>query len=156
LEFAIELLLDKGCSLELIFKKINDKIEILINNKRNPIRRTSADNNNDSINGKKFIVITMRPERASFLAGYLQEEAVICWENVLPSGRYGAVRPTYIFAAQKFSEPTNTLKQSRTLPIGISLAENPAPHYPRRVGKTSDGRNRETPEILEHANFTVY
>jgi len=28
---------------------------------------------------------------------------------------------------------------------------NPAPHYPRRMGKISDGRNRETLEILEHA-----
>jgi len=36
LEFAIELLLDNGYPLELIFEKINDKIKTLINNKRNP------------------------------------------------------------------------------------------------------------------------
>jgi len=57
LEFAIELLLNNGYLFELIFEKINDRIKTLINNKRNPIRRISADNNNDSINGKKFIVL---------------------------------------------------------------------------------------------------
>jgi len=52
---AIELQLDNGYSLELIFEKINDRIKILIN-KKNPTFKASVDNNNDSINNKKCIL----------------------------------------------------------------------------------------------------
>jgi len=39
--------------------------------------------------------------------------------------------------------------------MGISLAEIPALQYLHRVGKTSNEQNREAPEILEHAIFTL-
>jgi len=80
LEFAIELLLDNGYPLELIFKKINDRIKTLIYIKRDPTHRTSADNNNDSINNKKFIVllyinkitesISSTIDKTKFITGY--------------------------------------------------------------------------------------
>jgi len=52
-------------------------------------------------------------------------------------------------------ETMNVPEKSRMPPIGISLAETPASQYPHRVGKTSNERNREAPENLEHMMFTV-
>jgi len=82
--------------------------------------------------------VTMHPERASFLN---QKLTVLC--------------ARYIAIIRKLTETTNAPEQSRTPPIGISFGEAPASHYPRRVGKTSDGQNRGTPEIFEHAIFTI-
>jgi len=56
LEFVIDLLLDNGYSLELIFEKMNVKIKTLINNKRNPSIRSSKENYDNSNNNKKFVV----------------------------------------------------------------------------------------------------
>jgi len=90
----------------------------------------------------------VHPKRASFLIG-----KHLLLEDVLPPGRNSAVRPIYIFAAQKFEKTANAHEQTRTPLIGILLAETP--NYLRRVGKMNDGRNRETPEILESTIFSV-
>jgi len=94
-----------------------------------------------------ILVVTMHPERASFLAGHLLGE----------HPAFGTLRgdASDIFVARKFNETTNALEQLRTPSIGGSLVEIPALHYPHRVEKTSYGRNWETPEILEHTIFTV-
>jgi len=63
----------------------------------------------------------MHPERASFLDRKLT-----------------ALCARYVSVVRKLTETTNAPEQSRTPPIGISLTETPAPHYPRRVGKTSN------------------
>jgi len=90
----------------------------------------------------------MHPERASFLAGHLLEERL-----AFQMLRRGA--PDISFAAPKFNETTNVPEKLRTPPISISLTETSAPYYPRHVGETNDGRDRGTPQILEHAIFTV-
>jgi len=60
-----------------------------------------------------------------------------------------------ISVVQKFKETANAHEQTRKPSIDISLTETPTPHYPRRVGKTNDGRNREIPKILECMIFSV-
>jgi len=57
LEFAVDLLLDNGYPLELIFEKMNSRIKTLINNKRSPSIRDSMGNYNNSNNNKKFVVL---------------------------------------------------------------------------------------------------
>jgi len=80
----------------------------------------------------------MHSERASFLDRKLM---TLCAQ--------------YISVVRKLTETMNAPKQSRMPPIGISLTETLAPHYPRRVGKTSNERNREMPETFDHAIFTI-
>jgi len=57
LELVIELLLDNGYPLELIFEKINARIKVLINNKRNLSIKASKENHDNSNNNKKFVVL---------------------------------------------------------------------------------------------------
>jgi len=76
------------------------------------------------------------------------------WKDIVPRSITNGSVPG-ISIVRKLAETTNAPEKSWTSPIGISLAETPAPQYPHRVGKTNNERNREAPENLEHTNFTV-
>jgi len=56
IEFVIELLLENGYPLNLIFGKINSRLKTLIYNNRNPTLRNNLDknkNSSDDVNNKK-------------------------------------------------------------------------------------------------------
>jgi len=77
------------------------------------------------------------------------------WRSALHAGRYGAVRPKYLFAAPKFGEDTSAPERIRTSPTVISLTHIPASQHPRRVRKADNEQHRTAPETLEHAIFPI-
>jgi len=88
----------------------------------------------------------MHPEKASFLAGHLLGE----------HPAFGTLRRNAFDIYFCRSKLRNAPEQSRIPPIGTSLAETPASRYPHRVGTTSDGWNRETPEIHRNTRSLSY
>jgi len=57
LELVIDLLLDNGYPLELIFEKIKARIKSLINTKNNPSISSSKEIHDDSSHNRKFVVL---------------------------------------------------------------------------------------------------
>jgi len=135
LELVIDLLLDNGYPLELIFEKMNVRLKSLINTKKNPSIEGSKKIHDDSNNNKKFVVFPYIKGISELVSSTIDKTKYITGYRVLNSlGKF-----------IKVHKDTNNLFSNNNVVYKISCKDCNASY----VGQTK--RQLRT-RIKEHSN----